>query len=74
VSGPAMHCLPNVGSFFAEVLVAGVELVRKALDIIPCAASDSAHVGRARDMSSHHAWSLSDTKMWQRPAFARQLL
>jgi hypothetical protein len=30
---PAMRRLPNVGSFFAEVAVAGVELVRKVLDI-----------------------------------------
>jgi hypothetical protein len=31
---PGMRRLPNVGSFFAEVSVAGVELVRKVLDII----------------------------------------
>ena len=31
---PAMRCLPNVDSFFAEVSVAGIELVRKVLDII----------------------------------------
>ena len=31
---PAMRRLPNVGSFFAEVSIAGVELVRKVLDII----------------------------------------
>lgn len=31
---PAMRRLPNVGSFFAEVAVAGVEIVRKVFDII----------------------------------------
>lgn len=31
---PAMRRLPNVGSFFAEVSIAGVELVRKVLDIL----------------------------------------
>ncbi len=31
---PAMRRLPNVGSFFAEVLVSGIELVRKTLDIM----------------------------------------
>jgi hypothetical protein len=31
---PAMRRLPNVGSFFAEIAVAGVELVRKILDIV----------------------------------------
>jgi hypothetical protein len=31
---PAMRRLPNVGSFFAEVSIAGIELVRKVLDIL----------------------------------------
>jgi hypothetical protein len=31
---PAMRRLPNIGSFFAEVSIAGVELVRKVLDIL----------------------------------------
>ena len=31
---PAMRRLPNVGSFFAEIAVAGVEIIRKVFDII----------------------------------------
>lgn len=31
---PAMRRLPNVGSFLAEAYVAGIELVRKVLDIV----------------------------------------
>ena len=31
---PAMCRLPNVGSFFAEVYAAAVELARKVLDVI----------------------------------------
>ena len=31
---PAMRRLPKLGSFFAEVFVAGIELMRKVLDII----------------------------------------